>query len=130
MQPSIWQRRFTLLRPIDGDTIWAHIDDGRRHYSHESIRLKDVYAPELFSGSEAERQAGAEATNELRFWFEEHVHHYPAAFDLAADFPFRLNTERDRQTFNRYVGEIECGEEHSLNSHMRNLGYVEGVDWG
>ena len=113
---DIWDRRCQILSVTDGDTLRVRIDDGRRHYSEEAIRLLDVHAAELFSGTVEERAIGAEHKAAANEWLLEHVTHLPLQ-----EWPFYVRTFRDRQTFNRYVGEIECAEGHSLNEHMRAI---------
>ena len=53
-----WEYRAVIDRIVDGDTLYAYIDQGLNNYAYESIRLQDVNAPELFSGDD--RVAGGE----------------------------------------------------------------------
>ena len=96
----------------DGDTVRFLIDQGMYVRSEQAIRLKDVYAPEKSTPE------GREARVKVADWVANHLH-------LSKPWPFHLVTEKDRQTFNRYVGTgtcSTCGE--SLNEHLRSLGYT------
>ena len=110
---DIWDRRCQIVSVTDGDTVKVRIDDGRRHYSEEAIRLLDVHAVELFSGTPEERAIGTTHRDAVVVWVATHAAH------LSLLWPFFVRTYQDRATFNRYVGEIECAEGHSLNEHMR-----------
>ena len=41
-------------------------------------------------------------------------------------WPFQIVTQKDKQTFNRYVGEVTCATCHEvLNEYLRSLGYTD-----
>lgn len=125
MIPSIWQRRVNIERTTDGDTVVAYFDDGRKHFSREGIRLKDVWAPELTSPIPEVRAEAVAAKKLLEDWVASHFLCWNNSPDLSRDFPFRLSTEKDKRTFERYVGDIECGAGHWANGFMREAGYVQ-----
>ncbi len=110
--PDIWVRRCRVISVTDGDTVRVHIDDGRRHYSEEAIRLLDVDAAEVFSGTPEQRAIGQQHKTILSDWVAMHN-------NSLIEWPFYVRTFKDRQTFNRYVGEIWCEDGHSMNEYMR-----------
>jgi endonuclease YncB( thermonuclease family) len=86
----------SVERVIDGDTVRMLVDHGMYLRSSQSIRLIDVHAPELGDAG------GPEARDFVNAWVAVHLH------DPAAPWPFHLVTEKDKQTFNRYIGVISC----------------------
>lgn len=95
---DIWVYRAAPLRVVDGDTIYVHVDHGMRVYSVQSLRLQDIDAPEIFRGSEEEKAAGQEAKTFVEEWIE----------SLPDDpWPLLIRTERDKQSFNRYVAVVQ-----------------------
>lgn len=97
----------------DGDTVRLLIDHGMHIRSSNNIRLKEVWAPELATG-----EFGKIATDHVVKWVKDHLH------DTHLEFPVKVVTEKDKQTFNRYVGTITCATcGDDLNAHMRKLGY-------
>ena len=99
--PDLWWRRASLDRVTDGDTYRLLLDMGMRIYTEQAIRLQGVNCPELNTS------AGQEAKQFAITWFGEHNH-------LGVRWPYYVRTEKDRMTFNRYVGIVVCGEDHSL----------------
>lgn len=90
-------------RVVDGDTMYVLIDQGLNNYAYESIRLKGVFAPELFSGTD--RVAGAAAKAQLEVIC-------PVGTKLL------VYTEQDRMTFGRYVGMLMMQDGSYVNDAM------------
>lgn len=116
-----WIRRARLDHVVDGDTYVMLIDLGYNTYGHHSIRLMDVNAPELFSGPPETRQRGKSARDFAQAWFNTHVSH---ARKDAPNWPFIVRSEKDTQTFARYVAEIHCQLGHSLAQALIDAGHA------
>jgi len=86
--------RAVIERVVDGDTVHVGASLGFDEYAYRMIRLKDAYAPELFSGPPEERERGKAARDFL-------------VGLLPVGTKCRLTTERDVTTFGRYVASIE-----------------------
>ena len=99
-------------RIIDGDTVVCQLDLGLRVHCEQPIRLTGVDAPELLSGDPAQRVAAQEARSRVVMWFDRHRH------DAGLLWPYILDTEKDRQSFARYLGSVHCSEGHSLSEHI------------
>lgn len=110
---ALWQYRVELDRVVDGDTVYLLVDMGMHVHSTQSIRLRGVDTPELFSGTD--RVRGAEAKACTQDWFA--VHHH------VTEWPYRIKTDKDKQSFNRYVADITCVEGHDLAAHLIEAGY-------
>lgn len=96
----MWTYQVRVERVIDGDTVRFLFDNGMYIRSSQSIRFAGVNAPEL------SEPGGREARDFVTRWLVEHA-------QLGGEWPFHITTEKDRQTFNRYIGVItcvECGE--------------------
>jgi hypothetical protein len=103
--------RAAVVHITDGDTIRLLIDMGMYVRTEQAIRLLNVYAPES-STSE-----GRIAKVQLTKWVTDHNH--------GETWPLQVVTQKDKQTFNRYIGEVTCLKCHDvLNNHMRSLGYT------
>lgn len=90
-----------LENVTDGDTVELLVDSRCRNRSSPLIRLSDVYAPELkYTEGKAARQYVVD-------WFGGmHVHTTRPA--VSPSWPWFVITEKDRQTFNRYIGVVWC----------------------
>jgi endonuclease YncB( thermonuclease family) len=99
---AFWQWRFKaqLLRVIDGDTLRFRIDLGFHVYQDHNLRLWGINCPELNTVE------GKAARDFVEDWCLGHVH--------ASEWPFEMETDKDRESFNRYVGRVQCVEGHSL----------------
>lgn len=106
IQPGFGPYRAVVERIVDGDTLYVFIDLGLNQYTYESIRLLDVFAPELFTSDPFEKQKGIEARNKL-------------ASLVPLGTKCLLQTERDKMTFGRYVGELILENGASVNSMMK-----------
>jgi hypothetical protein len=100
----------------DGDTIRVLVDHGMFIRSTQAIRLLGVFAPER------SQPGGRETTSHVIAWFDAHRHG-------PATWPLRLRTEKDKLTFNRYVGSVACaGCGECLNVSVTE--YVAAAGWG
>ncbi len=86
-----------LERVTDGDTVRYLIDMGMYVRSAHAIRLLGVFAPELND------PGGREARAFVSEWHAIHQHD-----ESLAGWPYLIVTEKDRQTFNRYIGVVTC----------------------
>jgi micrococcal nuclease len=104
-----FQRKFeytgVCTRVIDGDTIEVRVDLGFHMSTTIRVRLKGVEAPEIFSGSTETREKGQEVTAFVRKLLPPHT-------------PVHIITERDRQSFNRYVATVYTQDE---DLSLRNI---------
>lgn len=105
---DLWTYRCRPKRVVDGDTVVLTIDLGFHVTTEQSVRLVDVAAPELFSGTD--REAGALARDLCQGWFVSH--------DDGSPWPFLVRTERDKQSFARFLGEVWASTGVSLNSYL------------
>jgi len=85
----------SLESVTDGDTVRYLIDMGMFIRSAHALRLLNVHAPELseLGGKEAKAFVGQ--------WHAEHASN-------VSRWPYRIFTEKDKQTFNRYIGIVTC----------------------
>lgn len=108
-----------LDRIIDGDTVVLVVDNGFYNREHHSFRLTDVNTPEIFTKDAEEKAKGYVAKSEIAEWF------IKTAECSQDEWSLIIVTDKNKQTFNRYIADIYCAEcEDHLNTHMRNLGYV------
>ena len=84
---TLYEYRCTLVRVVDGDTVIVLVDLGFSVYAQHSIRLKNVWAPEMAT---PEGKAAKQHLVSL----------------MPTDGRLLLRTEKDKMTFNRYVGEL------------------------
>jgi micrococcal nuclease len=93
----MYEYKAQMERVVDGDTVRFLIDHGMYLRSSQSIRLFEVMAPEL------SEPGGKDARQFVIDWFAKHGDHEPDGPWL-----YQLITQKDKQTFNRYVGEVVC----------------------
>lgn len=114
-----------VVRVVDGDTAICRIDLGFRVSVEHSIRLADINSPELFRGTPEERKKGMLAKSALM--------NLVAQIKLSGEeWPFLLKTDKDRQTFGRYIGWLwpmdDLDEDGlsipNLNTQMVDLGHA------
>ena len=96
---KLYQYRAKVERIVDGDTCYVLLDMGCHCFHTESLRVAGVNTPELFSGDQ--REAGGAAREFVVDWVID-------AENNAAnqDWPFEVETFKDRMTFSRYIGHI------------------------
>lgn len=113
-----WIRRARLERVVDGDTAIMLVDLGYNVRGQHSIRFMGVDAPEKFSGPPEERDRGRQATRFVEEWFSTHQFHMAGN----VGWPFIIRSEKDHQTFGRYIGDIYCQQGHSLAQALVEAG--------
>lgn len=106
----------------DGDTISVQLDRGMDDQSVRSIRLKDVFAPELYA------DGGLECRLFVMDWLTEHSD--------GSTWPFMLETFRtprsdvDVTTLSRFVGMIQSHDGRWLNGDVQDFITKKGYSGG
>ncbi len=116
MTPDLWTYRAALVRIIDGDTAVFRLDMGFRVSCEQSLRLIGVNAPELFTGTD--REVGAQAKQDCADWLS-------SKMGYGIDWPFIVTTQKDRQTFGRFLGTIYALDGTSLNDHLASMSWQQ-----
>lgn len=113
-------RRGRLLRVIDGDTVIALLDMGFWLTNTVHLRLLGLDTPELHD-SNPEKRASAEAARIfVKSWFLDHEH----AVGLAvAAWPLLIRTEK-ADSFDRWLADVWCQQEHCLNADLLAGGWA------
>lgn len=106
--------RAAVERVIDGDTVHVLLSLGMNEYAYRMLRIADVNAPELFSGTKEERVRGKAARDFL-------------ASLLPPGTKCRLTTRRDAATFGRYVADIELEDGRDVATVLVEAGHAERV---
>lgn len=86
--------RAVISRVVDGDTLYCLLDLGFNTYSYQSIRVRGIDTPEIYSGSQEERTRGQGAVRHLTGIIAHHGSH------------ILLYSEKWPQTFGRYVASV------------------------
>lgn len=122
---DLWTYRAKLERVVDGDTVYLQVDLGMRVHTTVSIRIMDVDTPELYRGSPEEREAGRVAREDTIRWFSGASEVEPSedVWSGYEEWPVIVRTERDKTSFNRYVGRIYNAAGESLTDYLYSLGY-------
>jgi len=94
----------------DGDTFAFFIDKGMRDFSNESIRLWGLDTWEL------SQPLGDQAKVFTSLWMADHRHGIKK-------YPFVIHTEKDKQSFNRYIADVWCSQGHHLADDLRQAGF-------
>ena len=103
--------RAVIERVVDGDTVHVIMSLGVDEYAYRMIRLKDVNAPELFSGPPEERVRGKAARDFL-------------AHLLPQGTTCRLVPERHASCFGRYVAAIELEDGRDVATVLVEAGHA------
>jgi endonuclease YncB( thermonuclease family) len=114
-----WVYRAKPVRVVDGDTIVLLVDNGFRNREEHSFRLLGVDTPEIFSGPAEERARGAEAKTETARWLAKAIE----LGGVGEEWPLVIRTQKDKQTFNRYIAEVWDADGECLNDLLRALGH-------
>lgn len=101
----------TVVRIVDGDTLIANVDCGFRVSTEHPIRIADINAPELFTSDPLERERGRAARSYLESIC-------PPGSRVV------LRTDKDRQSFNRYVGWLELPDGRDVGEAMVEAGHA------
>jgi len=102
--------RAVIERVVDGDTVHV-VSLGFDEYAYRMIRIKDAFAPELFSGPPEERERGKAARDSL-------------AGLLPVWAKCRLATQRDVTTFGRYVASIKLEDGRDVATARIQAGHA------
>lgn len=114
LQPGFGPYRMTAEKIVDGDTIYALADLGLRQYTYVSLRLKDVDAPEIYSGPDHVRAWGQEVKTALGLWLPKHT-------------KTLVETFRDRRTFDRYEARIHLSRGYIVNQQIN--AWMQNQPW-
>lgn len=113
LQPG-YLYRATAAGEADGDTMYCFVDLGLYKYAFESLRLKDVDAPEVYSGPDLVQEWGHQVSDFLKFLC-------PYGIKML------VATERDRKTFDRFVATIELEDGTDVNEAVN--GWMARQAW-
>jgi micrococcal nuclease len=100
--------RAIVRHVVDGDTLDVLIDSGFNNYTHQTIRVRGINAPEL-----------REATGKV-------AHAYVREL-LPPGTPCVVKTYKDAITFGRYVADVYIdveGVTYSLGQHLVQAGHA------
>ncbi|MBA3439497.1 MAG: thermonuclease family protein [Pyrinomonadaceae bacterium] len=103
--------RAVIKRVIDGDTIVALIDQRFSDYKMLTLRIAGIDAPEMFSGSDAQRERGRGARDYLLSLAPPGTH-------------IVVRTYQDKVTFNRYVADVTLPGGLDLATEMIRAGHA------
>lgn len=110
-----WSRADVMVAPgDDGDTFWFFIDNKRRNFSEEQIRLQGMDTWEL------NQPLGKPAKLFAALWFAGHRHG-------VAKHPYVFRTDRDKRSFTRYVAAVWCSQGHYLADALRANGFEKSA---
>lgn len=85
-----------LIRVVDGDTVWAHIDLGFNVWKKVNIRLYGIDAPETRTRDKEEKEKGLETKNRLIQLLEENNNEF-------------VIVSKEVDKYGRALGEIYTG---------------------
>lgn len=126
-----WLYRARFHSSVDGDTLRVEVDSGFYSRHVITLRLTGVNAPELFRGLPDERERGAAARDYVERWIQSEPgwnQHATSGVRQRGGWVFLIETEADRQSFNRYLGRVwRISDEHCLNDDLIDAGHAEGA---
>ncbi len=106
-----------LIRVRDGDTIVVALDLGLRTFREVTIRVADINAPEVYGANKSPEGTLAKEALEK----------------LIEGRTLYLETQKDRKSFDRYVGHIwfkdDDGTEINVSSWMVEHGFAVLSEW-
>lgn len=106
-----WRFPARLKRVVDGDTVDVTVDLGFNSRRDVRLRLADIDTAEIYgvpAGSE-EYQRGVEHTEFVKQWFRRHA---------SGEWPLRVQTEKEKGKYGRYIALIEDPEGDVLNETL------------
>jgi len=118
LQLDPYIRRARLGKVTDGDTVRMVVDLGYRNFTETAIRLVDVNAPEIFRGTAEEKKKGQESKAFVWTWFSQHDRY---AIDI--DWPYLIKSQKDKKSFDRWLGTIYAGNGDILNEDIVKHGF-------
>jgi endonuclease YncB( thermonuclease family) len=108
--------RAVVDRVVDGDTVYMLISPGFNVYTYESIRIMGIDAPELYRGTEEERERGKAAKEYLESIA-------PVGTQCV------IRTDKDRTSFGRYSASILLASGVDVASEMVEAGMATWSEW-
>lgn len=128
MNPNdiLYKYRAKVLRVIDGDTIVVEIDHGFRVFSHQTLRLFNINAPEVRG---PEKEKGKAATDHLVKLLISYAANYVNGKLKGDCSVVYIETHKDRTgKYGRYLAELwgvdKDGNVVNLNEQMISDGYA------
>ena len=116
INPGFGPFRAVVQRVTDGDTLDVIVDTAFNSYRYLTIRVMGIDAPEMFGGSVEERERGRAAKAYL-------IGIAPVGARCL------LRTDRDRQTFGRYVGSLLLADGKDVASEMVRAEHAVFSEW-
>jgi len=115
----MFEYRAQCLNVVDGDTVDLLVDLGFHDYRKERFRVLGVDTPELRAKEAAVRERAQAARAQVIEWLK------PAVANLAV-WPLRIRTERDPDSFGRYLAAVwfvgDTGTERELGAALVTAG--------
>lgn len=103
---------------VDGDTIDVYIDQGRRNFSQDRIRLIGIDTPELKAKDPAQRAGAKAAKEQMIKWCQ------PAP--ISSTWPLLVTLEKDPDNFGRWLAtlvvQLPDGTVIHVNEELIKLG--------
>lgn len=107
---ALWNYRASLDSVIDGDTVKLCVDLGFHTTCTISMRLAGIDCPELRGGDKITKMAAKRAKFFTEEWFK---------FDSEEEWPLIIKTEKDKKSFDRYIGDVwKVGVGESLSAAL------------
>lgn len=100
----------TIIEVHDGDTIKVDVDLGFNVFTHISIRVQGLYCKELYTGSDSDKAEGKAARDYLKTLL-------PVGSEVV------IHTDKYRQSFTRFVGEIFLPDGRNIADIMISSGH-------
>lgn len=116
IDPGFGLFRAVVSHIIDADTVDVLIDCGFQQYRYTTIRVQNIDAPEIFSGT-AEQKARGFAAKECL----EKI--------APVGTPCVIETGKDRQSFGRYSASILLQDGTDIASALVSAGHAEWSAW-
>lgn len=123
---ALYKYQAKVLRVIDGDTIVVEIDHGFKVFSHQTLRLYNIDAPEV-RGDEKEK--GKAATDHLVKLLVNYAANYVNGKLKGDCSVVYIQTRKDKTgKYGRYLAEVwgvdNDGQTINLNEKMISDGYA------
>lgn len=114
--------RARCMKVVDGDTVDLYVDTGFHSFRQERFRLYGIDTPELRARDAVERAAARDAKD---YMIE------LSCIEEDIEWPLRIETFRDPDSFGRYLAKIYVweeidgvAEEICINDHLVETGYA------
>lgn len=114
-----WTWPAQVLKFEDGDSFWAYVDDGKRRYEDEPLRLAGVNCPER------DTEAGKAAAAFTKQWL---LDAQARGITSGKRFPLLIRTykaTREREKYGRWLVVVwRIGDVESLNAALLRNGHA------